>query len=480
MEMRPSLPHPSFPHGSWSVRPFPTNGGDLIKGSSKTTARQEELLGQVKRQLDEEDVKFIRLQFVDINGAVKSLAISPQNLEDVVANGIMFDGSSVEGYARVQESDMMLRPDLSTFSIIPWASNSHKTARIICDVYNFDGKEPFEGDPRQVLRRAILNMQSELGSDVIFNAGPEVEFYLLRKTDQGYVPHDDGSYFDYSPLDLAEDIRKDSALAMIDMGINFEVEHHEVGKGQHEIDFRFDDALTVADHVTTCKFIVKIIARMYNTIATFMPKPFTNMAGNAMHVNQSLYDVRKGQNLFSENDTLSELAHYYIGGLLEHAKALTAVTNPTINSYKRLVPGYEAPVYLTWGKRDRTSLVRIPSANEKTRRLELRSPDSSCNPYLAFAVMLSAGVDGIRNKIDPGEAVDKNIYKIDKKEREDSGLGMLPSTLQEALVELEKDEDVQKAMGTIAYHEFLAAKNLEWKQYKTTVSDWEVEHYIGV
>ncbi|RZN49461.1 hypothetical protein EF808_01860 [archaeon] len=473
-------PHPSFPNGSWPESPSPTNGGDLINGSRNKTARQEELLGQVNRQLDEENIKFIRLQFVDINGAVKSLAISPQNLEDVVANGIMFDGSSVEGYARVQESDMMLRPDLSTFSIIPWASNSHKTARIICDVYNFDGKEPFEGDPRQVLKRAITNMQSELGSDVIFNAGPEVEFYLLRKTERGYVPHDDGSYFDYSPLDLAEDIRKDSALAMIDMGINFEVEHHEVGKGQHEIDFHFDDALTVADHVITCKFIVKIIARMYNTIATFMPKPFTKMSGNAMHVNQSLYDTEKGQNLFSKDDTLSELAHFYIGGLLEHAKALTAVTNPTINSYKRLVPGYEAPVYLTWGKRDRTSLVRIPAGNDVSRRTELRTPDSSCNPYLAMAVMLSAGMDGIKHRIDPGEPVEaRSLYDNEQRRREE-GVDMLPRTLGDALDELIKDDVIRDALGPIAYNEFMASAMLDWNDHCSQVMDWELERYINI
>jgi glutamine synthetase len=253
-----------------------------------------------------------------------------------------------------------------------------------------------------------------------------------------------------------------------------------VGNGQHEIDFKFGDALPIADQVITYKFIVKMIARQYDTVATFMPKPFTGKAGNGMHVNQSIYDTKKGVNTFNEDGELSDTARYYIGGILKHAKAITAITNPTVNSYKRLVPGFEAPIYMIWGQRNRSSLVRIPAATPKARRAELRSPDSSCNPYLAFAVMLSAGVDGIRNKIDPGEAVDKNIYKIDKKEREDIGLGMLPSTLQEALVELEKDEDIQKSMGTIAYHEFLAAKNLEWKQYKTTVSDWEVEHYIGV
>lgn len=437
---------------------------------------EEEVFNTIERQ----NVKFIRLQFVDINGTVKNMAIPSKNLGDVMDDGAMFDGSSVEGYARIQESDMMLRPDLTTFSIFPWVNHNKKTGRIICDVYTYDGKQPFAGDPRYVLKRSINYMKDTLGQDMQFNVGPELEFYLLKQTERGYEPHDRGSYFDFSPLDLAEDIRKDSALAMMDMGIDFEVEHHEVGNGQHEIDFKFGDALPIADQVITYKFIVKMIARQYETVATFMPKPFTGKAGNGMHVNQSIYDTKNGKNVFNDEGELSDTARYYIGGILKHAKALTAVTNPTVNSYKRLVPGYEAPIYMIWGQRNRSSLVRIPAATPKARRAELRSPDSSCNPYLAFAVMLSAGVDGIRNKIDPGDSIDKNIYKIDKKEREDSGLGMLPSTLQEALVELEKDEVIHKAMGTIAYQHFLAAKNLEWKQYKINVSDWEVENYIGV
>ncbi len=430
--------------------------------------------------IEEKNVKFIRFQFVDINGTVKNLAIPAKNLGDVIDDGVMFDGSSVEGYARIQESDMMLKPDLSTFSVFPWANNSRTTARIICDVYTHDGSEPFAGDPRYVLKRSVDYMKSVLGKDMVFNVGPELEFYLLEKTQNGYVPHDNGSYFDFSPLDNAEDIRKDVAMAMIDMGIDFEVEHHEVGNGQHEIDFRFGNAQSVADNVITSKVIVKMIAKQYGTVATFMPKPFADKAGNGMHVNQSLYDAKKKCNIFSEDGELSETARHYIGGLLHHAKALAAITNPTVNSYKRLVSGFEAPVYITWGQRNRSSLVRIPSANDKCRRAELRSPDSSCNPYLAFAVMLSAGVDGIKRKLDPGDPVDKNIYHFDKKDREQMGLGRLPKTLQEAFVELSRNEEVKKALGETAYNEFMRLKALEWKDYCTKVSDWEINRFINV
>ncbi|MCC7568183.1 MAG: glutamine synthetase beta-grasp domain-containing protein [Candidatus Methanofastidiosa archaeon] len=431
--------------------------------------------------IGKENVRFLRLQFVDINGTVKNMAIPSKNLEDVLEDGIMFDGSSVEGYGRIQESDMMLRPDLSTFAVLPWSTGTKHTGRIICDVYENDGKAPFAGDPRYVLKRSIAYMKETLGEDIVFNVGPELEFYLLKKTEAGYVPHDTGGYFDYSPLDMAEDVRKDSALAMIDMGIDFEVEHHEVGAGQHEIDFKFGDALMAADNVITYKIIVKMIARsLYDTVATFMPKPFTGKAGNGMHTNQSLYDTKKKKNIFSEDGELSQTALYYINSLLKHAPAITAVSNPTVNSYKRLVPGYEAPVYISWGYRNRSSLVRIPSANEKTRRLELRSPDSSCNPYLAFAVMLSAGIDGIKNKIDPGVSVEENIYKFDDERRASSGLQSLPGTLLEALAALEADLEMQKALGTMAYKAFMRVKKLEWQDYSITVSPWEFDRLLNV
>ncbi len=430
--------------------------------------------------IEKENVKFVRLQFVDINGTVKNMAVPSKNVEGIIEDGIMFDGSSVDGYGRIQESDMMLRPDLSTFSILPWSTGSKHTGRIICDVYEKDGKTPFAGDPRFVLKRSIAYMKDVLGKDMVFNVGPELEFYLLEKTESGLVPHDTGGYFDYSPLDLAEDIRKDSALAMMDMGIDFEVEHHEVGAGQHEIDFKFGDALSAADQVITYKIIVKMISSMYDTVATFMPKPYAGKAGNGMHTNQSIYDTKNGKNIFSEDGELSETALHYIGGLLKHAKAITAVSNPTVNSYKRLVPGYEAPVYVSWGKSNRSSLVRIPSANEKTRRVELRSPDSSCNPYLAFAVMLSAGIDGIKNKIDPGKPVEENIYTFNKERRAAEGMASLPGDLRDALAALKADDEMQKALGETAYKAFMRAKQIEWKEYTTSVSQWEFDRFLNI
>jgi len=440
----------------------------------------DSLFEQIITKIESENVKFIRLQFVDINGTVKAMAVPSHLLEGIMDDGIMFDGSSVEGYTRIQESDMMLRPDLSTFSIFPWSDGPARAARIICDVYTHDGKQPFGGDPRYVLKRSIEYMQNTLGKNTVFNVGPELEFYVLDKTENGLKPQDNGGYFDFSPLDMASDIRKHSALAMMDMGIDFECSHHEVGAGQHEIGFKFGNALTIADQVITYKFIVKIISSQYDKVATFMPKPFTGMAGSGMHTNQSLFDIKSKKNLFSEDGDLSEKAYYYIGGLLHHAKALTAITNPTINSYKRLVPGYEAPVYISWGKMNRSSLVRIPSATDKTRRVELRSPDSSCNPYLAFAAMLSAGIDGIRNKIDPGEELQENIYHFDQKKCQDKKIDSLPVSLSEALTELESSEEMRKALGDMAYTEFMRSKKTECAEYSLQVCNWELEKFLNV
>ncbi len=425
-----------------------------------------------------ENVKFIRLQFVDINGSIKSLAISPNNLKSVINEGIVFDGSSVEGYARIHESDMILKPDISTFNILPWGNDSTKTARLICDVYDTKNRTPFQGDSRYVLKNSLSEMRELLGKNTVFNTGPEIEYYLLKETENGYKAHDNGTYFDYSGYGVSEEIRKECALAMNHMGINFEAEHHEVGKGQHEIDFEFGDALIVADQVITCKLIIKMIASTYNSLATFMPKPFRREGGNAMHVNQSIYDVKKGCNMFSEDGELSEIAYYYIGGLLHHAKALTAVTNPTINSYKRLVPGYEAPVFITWGRCDRSSLIRIPVANEKNRRIELRTPDASCNPYLAFAAMLAAGLDGIKKKIDPGteeKGIDyyNNDTKIDDNKK-------LPCDLNEALRELSKDDVIKNALGEIACKQLMSSGMFEWSEYSKEVSPWEFERYINI
>ncbi|HPR41063.1 MAG TPA: glutamine synthetase family protein [Candidatus Methanofastidiosa archaeon] len=440
----------------------------------------DSLYEQIITKIEKENIKFIRLQFVDINGTVKAMAVPSHLLEGIIDDGIMFDGSSVEGYTRIQESDMMLRPDLKTFSTFPWSDGPAKAARIICDVFTHDGKQPFAGDPRYVLKRSIEYMQDTVGKNVVFNAGPELEFYLLEETESGYYPHDSGGYFDFSPLDLASDIRKDSALAMMDMGIDFECSHHEVGAGQHEIGFKFGNALTIADQVITYKYIVKIISRQYDKVATFMPKPFTGKAGSGMHTNQSLFDTKSKKNLFSEDGDLSETAYYYIGGLLHHAKALTAITNPTVNSYKRLVPGYEAPVYVSWGKRNRSSLVRVPAATDKTRRVELRSPDPSCNPYLAFAAMLSAGIDGIKNKIDPGDELQENIYHFDSQKCIDKKIDNLPASLEHALVELEGSDEMKKALGETAYTEFMRSKKTELNEYSLQVSDWELKRFLNV
>jgi len=425
-----------------------------------------------------ENVKFIRLQFVDINGSVKSLAISPNKLESVIDEGIVFDGSSVEGYTRIQESDMVLRPDISTFNILPWGSDSTRTARLICDVYDTKNGNPFQGDSRYVLKKSLSEMRELLGKNTVFNTGPEIEYYLLKKTDNGYKAHDDGTYFDYSGYGVSEKIRKECALAINHMGINFEAEHHEVGKGQHEIDFEFGDALIAADQVITCKLIIKMIASMHNALATFMPKPFRKEGGNAMHVNQSISNTKKCKNLFFDNGDLSSLAYYYMGGILKHAKALTAVTNPTVNSYKRLVPGYEAPVFITWGRCDRSSLIRIPVANEKNKRIELRTPDASCNPYLAFAAMLAAGLDGIKRKIDPGDEENGIEYYGNNAKIDDSK--KLPCNLHEALRELSKDDVIKNALGEVAYKQLMSSCMFDWNEYSKEVSLWEFERYINV
>jgi len=429
--------------------------------------------------IKERNVEFIRLQFSDIQGIVKNVTIPVTQLGKALKNGISFDGSSIEGFARIQESDMVLRPDISTFNLLPWkAQDGSNEARLICDVHYPNGK-PFEGDPRFVLRH-VLDQAAEMGYTM--NVGPELEFYLFEKQNGGSAtkPQDFGGYFDLGPIDLAESIRKKIMKALIDMDFTIEASHHEVGRGQHEIDFVYDDALKNADRVVTFKYITKTIAMMEGLRATFMPKPIYGAAGTGMHCNISLF--RNGENAFFDLETptkISDLARCFIGGLKEHACAITAVANPLINSYKRLVSGFEAPVYVSWSGPNRSSLIRVPAGRGLSTRLEFRSPDPTCNPYLTFAVILAAGLDGVRRGTDPEEPVDINVYELSEEDRMARGIGTLPANLKEALHSLEQDKVIRSALGEHVFNNIMRFGNLEWEAYNTCVHEWEIERYIN-
>ncbi|TFG93231.1 MAG: type I glutamate--ammonia ligase, partial [Candidatus Atribacteria bacterium] len=391
------------------------------------------------------NIKFIRLRFTDILGMPKNVEIPVRELEKALNGEIMFDGSSIQGFVRIEESDMYLKPDCSTFTVNPWEEEKD-VARITCDVYNPDGS-PFDGCPRNNLRRVLKEVE-EMGYST--NLGPEVEFFLFFRNQEGEATtktHDRGGYFDLLPVDLGEEARRDMVIVLEKLGFEIEASHHEVAPGQHEIDFRYSDALTAADRIMTLKLTGKTIALKHNLHVTFMPKPISGICGSGMHTHISL--LKNGNNIFYNPNgkyQLSKEALYFIGGLLKHAKGFTAITNPLVNSYKRLTPGYEAPVYIAWSERNRSPLVRVPAARGEGARAELRSPDPSCNPYLAFAVILKAGIDGIKNQIDPGEPVSKNIYTMNKEEKKALGIESLPSTLNEALLELDKDEVVKSAL----------------------------------
>ena len=434
---------------------------------------------QVLKVIQEKNVEFLRLQFTDISGIVKNVAIPTTQIGKALKSGISFDGSSIEGFARIQESDMVLQPDLSTFSILPWRSkDGSNEARMICDVHLPNGK-PFEGDPRNVLRRQLEKSQ-ELGYKM--NVGPELEFFLFEKQNGGSatVPHDSGGYFDLGPVDLAEDVRREIIRSLIEMGFTIEASHHEVAKGQHEIDFVYDDALKNADKVVTFRYVTKTIAMREGLRATFMPKPIYGAAGTGMHANISLF--RGSENAFFDSETksgLSDLARFFVGGLIEHACAITAIANPIINSYKRLVSGFEAPVYITWSGPNRSSLIRIPAGRGLSTRIEFRSPDPSCNPYLVFAVILAAGLDGIKRSIDPGEPVDLNVYHLSPAERNAMGIKTLPANLKEALDYLEADQVVRDALGEHVFENIMRLGMLEWQAYNTFVHPWEIERYIN-
>lgn len=433
----------------------------------------------ILRLVQDEDVEFIRLQFTDIMGNLKNVAITSSQLEKALENKCMFDGSSIEGFVRIEESDMYLYPDFSTLEIFPWRPQQGKVARLICDVYRPSG-EPFEGDPRYVLRRAIREAE-KMG--YTFAVGPECEFFLFH-TDENGLPttltHEKAGYFDLGPVDFGENARRDMVLTLEEMGFEIEASHHEVAPAQHEIDFKYDEALRTADNIMTFKLTVKSIAKRHGLHATFMPKPKYGVNGSGMHINMSL--MKDGKNIFHDSNGelgLSKEAYYFIGGIMKHMKGMTAITNPLVNSYKRLVPGYEAPVYIAWSAKNRSPLIRIPAARDEGTRIELRSPDSSANPYLALAVCLQAGLDGIRNQIMPPKSVDCNIFQMTEKERIESGIEEIPGTLIEAVSEMEKDPFMREVLGNHVYEKYITAKKQEWQDYRSQVTDWEINRYLN-
>lgn len=429
--------------------------------------------------VEENDVEFIRLQFTDLFGILKNVAIPKSQLKKALDNQMMFDGSSIDGFARIEESDMCLRPDLDSFVIFPWRPQTGKVARLICDVYKTDGT-PFEGDPRHILKKAMAEAE-KMG--YTFNVGPECEFFLFNVDENGAPTtnsNDQAAYFDLGPNDLGENARRDMVLTLEDMGFVIEASHHECAPAQHEIDFKYGEAVKTADAIMTFKLAVKTIAQRHGLHATFMPKPKANMAGSGMHINMSL--EKDGKNVFADENGkngLSEEAYHFIAGLMKHINGIVAITNPLVNSYKRLIPGYEAPVYIAWSAKNRSPLIRIPAARGKGTRVELRNPDPTANPYLALAVCLIAGLDGIKNKLEVCDSVDANIYAMTKKERRERGIDSLPETLIDAVKHLEKDELIMEFLGEETAEKYIEAKKAEWKSYKVAVSEWEVNQYLS-
>lgn len=427
----------------------------------------------------EENVRFIRLQFTDIFGSFKNIAITASQLEKALDNKCMFDGSSIEGFVRIEESDMYLYPDRDTFLIFPWSGEEGKTARLICDVYKPDG-EPFEGDPRGLLKK-VLKQAEEMGFTG-FNVGPECEFFLFNTDGHGHPTtntHDRGAYFELGPTDLGESARRDMCLTLEDMGFEIEASHHEVAAGQHEIDFKYDDALAAADDIVTFKLAVKTVAHEHGMYATFMPKPLFGRAGSGMHVNMSL--MKDGQNAFYDPSNalgLSKTAYSFIAGILEHARAMSAVTNPLVNSYKRLVSGYEAPVYVAWSASNRSPLIRVPASRGVGTRIELRNPDPSANPYLTLALCLAAGLDGIRRGLTPPCSTDENIFELSEDDREARGIESLPSDLKQAVRAFRKDPLMRETLGDHIFQKYVEHKNDEWNEYKIRVTQWELDRYL--
>ncbi len=442
-----------------------------------------DLEATVLQTCQQEDVRLITCEFVDILGTPKSVTIPMEHLEEALTNGVGFDGSSIEGFVRIHESDMVAMPDPATFRILPWRPTERREARIICDIYR-PGGQPFEGDPRYILKK-VLKEAADLG--FTYNTGPELEFFLFKTEDEYQVrkeTHDTGGYFDYSPLDRASDIRRAATFNLQAMGLDVEMSHHEVAPGQHEIDFKFSDALTTADNVITYKNALKATALNHGLYATFMPKPIFGENGSGMHVHQSLFHTKTGRNAFFDSDDqykLSDVAYHFIGGQLQHARAMSAILAPLVNSYKRLVVGYEAPVYICWGRRNRSALIRVPEyfpGMERATRAELRCPDPSCNPYLAFAIMLKAGLDGIRHKVQPPDPVEEDVYDFDDRKLADFYIQTLPSSLEEALNEFKACSLTKETLGDYTYNVYLTAKQKEWDEYRITVSQWEIDRYL--
>ena len=441
---------------------------------------REEGKEYVLKMVKEHDIKFIRLWFTDILGVLKNFAITTEELEGALEEGMGFDGSSIEGFARIDESDMVALPDPDTFQLLPWRSTEHRAvARMFCDILK-PGGEPFEGDPRYVLKQ---NLKRAADKGYTYYVGPELEFFYFRDS-QGTEFLDQGGYFDLTPRDAATDMRKDTVLTLEEMGIGVEYSHHEVAPSQHEIDMRYTDAQTMADSVMTYRLVVKEVALKYGVYATFMPKPVLGENGSGMHTHQSLFTGDKNA-FFDPKDPyhLSKVGKCFIAGLLKHAPEITAVTNQWVNSYKRLVPGYEAPVYLSWARRNRSDLVRVPEyrpGREKATRIEFRSPDPACNPYLAFSVMLAAGLEGIEKGYEVPEPIEENVYEMSEEERQRRGIATLPASLLEAILLTEKSELVRKALGDHVFKAFIKNKKIEWDQYRIQVTEYELKRYLPI
>lgn len=432
----------------------------------------------ILRIADEKNVRFIRLQFTDLLGAIKNVEIPVSQLEKALDNKMMFDGSSIEGYVRIEESDMYLYPDLSTWLIYPWVEEN-KIARLICDVYMPDGT-PFAGDPRGILKRNLKKAE-EMGFTTM-NVGSEPEFFLFKTDAKGHVTdelNDEGGYFDLAPTDLGENCRRDIVLTLEEMGFEIEASHHEGSPGQHEIDFKYADAITAADQIQTFKLVVKTIARQHNLHATFMPKPLFGVNGSGMHCHLSLFKGAENA-FFDENDKigLSSTARQFMAGIMLHARGYTAITNPIVNSYKRLVPGYEAPCYVAWSAKNRSPMIRIPASRGLSTRVEHRSPDPSANPYLALSVLLRAGLDGIERGLELPDPTDRNVYVMTEAERIEDGIEQLPGTLHEALQELKQNNIICDALGEHALQHFIELKEIEWDMYRTHVHGWERDQYL--
>lgn len=437
---------------------------------------------EIMRTIEEENIHYFRLQFVDIFGFMKNVAIPRSQVEKALDGQMMFDGSSIDGFVRINESDMYLKPDYDTFTILPWRNQDGvAAARIICDVAKADGT-PFEGCPRNNLKR-VLAEAKEMGYTM--NVGTEAEFFLFEKDEEGRattITNDVAGYFSLDPEDTGNDCRREIIETLEEMGFEIEASHHEVAEGQHEINFKYADALTAADNTITFKWVVKSVAARYGLYATFMPKPIFGINGSGMHTNQSLFNA-DGSNAFFDEDgplQLSEIAYQYIAGSLKNARGFAAVTNPLVNSYKRLVPGYEAPVYAAWSASNRSALVRIPASRGLGTRTEIRCPDPTCNPYLAMAMMLNSGLDGVKNKMTPPASVDKDIFKMSPAEMDEAGIHVMPGSLKEAIEELKANPIAKETLGAHIFGKYIEAKEAEWDRYRIAVTDWELDEYLDI